>query len=90
MLKTLDVPIANATGWKMASILGDMPIDWFLQHPGSNYVSDKSKGKDAHFARVALENMISQQPIDDVVDFWASAGKIGVGRDLTAFLLLDT
>jgi len=49
-------------------------------------VRDRSAGKAAHKARVQIENLIHAQPIDDVIAFWASAAKLGLGRDITAFL----
>jgi 2-polyprenyl-3-methyl-5-hydroxy-6-metoxy-1,4-benzoquinol methylase len=78
--------IANATGWGCAEILGDFPVDWFLFHPGSNYVRDKSVGKAAHRARVQLENMIHEQPIEHVLQLWSAVARAGFGRDITAFL----
>jgi 2-polyprenyl-3-methyl-5-hydroxy-6-metoxy-1,4-benzoquinol methylase len=78
--------IARHTGWNCTKILGDFPVDWFLFHSGSNYVRDKSLGKDAHQARVQIENLIHTQPIDASVEFWAAAGQLGIGRNLTAFL----
>ncbi|NOR86738.1 MAG: methyltransferase domain-containing protein [Bacteroidales bacterium] len=74
------------TGWECMEIVGDFPIDWFLFHPESNYIRDKSVGKKAHFARIEIENHIHKQPIKDVIKFWSAAAKIGVGRDLTIFL----
>jgi len=79
--------VSDASGWKCVDVLADFPVDWFLFHPGSNYISDKSQGKDAHRARVQLEVIIHQQPIDDVIRFWSGLGKIGMGRDITGFLL---
>lgn len=78
---------ASQTGWQCVEMLGDFPIDWFLFHPGSNYVRDRSVGKAAHKARVQIENLINEQPIDDVIQFWSSAAKLGLGRDITAFLM---
>lgn len=78
--------VANETGWECVEMLGDFPVDWFLFHPGSNYVRDKSVGKAAHKARVQIENIIHKQPIEDVIGFWSAAAKLGVGRDITAFL----
>lgn len=77
---------ARATHWQCLDILGDFPIDWFLFHPGSNYVHDQSLGKAAHRARVQLENLIQQQPINDVINFWSALAKLGFGRVITAFL----
>jgi 2-polyprenyl-3-methyl-5-hydroxy-6-metoxy-1,4-benzoquinol methylase len=78
---------ANETGWECVEMLSDFPVDWFLFHPGSNYVRDKSTGKAAHKARVEIENFIHKQPIEDVIRFWSAAAKIGVGRDITAILI---
>lgn len=77
---------ANKTGWDCVEMLGDFPVDWFLFHPGSNYVRDKSAGKAAHKARVQIENIIHEQPIEDVLRFWSATAKLGIGRDITAFL----
>lgn len=77
---------ANATGWDCVEMLGDFPVDWFLYHPGSNYVKDTSTGKAAHMARVQIENLIHKQPIEDVLSFWSATAKLGVGRDITAYL----
>lgn len=79
--------IANATGWKCAEMLGDFPVDWFLFHPGSNYIRDRLAGKAAHKARVQIENFINKRPIEYVTKFWSSAAKLGLGRDITAFLV---
>lgn len=78
--------IAGHTGWNCARLLGDFPVDWFLFHSGSNYVRDKAQGKETHQARVQIENLIHTQPIDASVEFWAAAGRLGIGRNLTAFL----
>lgn len=78
--------VAYETGWKCLDMLGDFPIDWFLFHSGSNYVRDKALGKFAHKARVQIENLINEQALDGVLDFWSAAAKIGIGRDITAFL----
>lgn len=78
--------LAIATKWKCFEILADFPVDWFLFHPGSNFIREKSAGKAAHIARVQLENLIHQQPIDDVINFWSALAKINFGRSITAFL----
>ncbi len=76
----------SQTGWQCVEMLGDFPVDWYLFHPGSNYIRDQSAGKAAHKARVQIENLISQQPIENVIQFWSSAAKLGLGRDLTVFM----
>lgn len=77
--------ISEATGWQCSEIFGDFPIDWFLFHSGSNYIKDKALGKSAHTARMQLENLIHGMELQDVLAFWSAAGKIGLGRNITAF-----
>lgn len=77
---------ARETGWECVEMLGDFPVDWYLFHPGSNYILDRSAGKPAHMARVQIENLIHDHPIEDVVRFWSAAARLGIGRDITAFL----
>jgi 2-polyprenyl-3-methyl-5-hydroxy-6-metoxy-1,4-benzoquinol methylase len=81
---------ATHTGWGCIDILGDFPVDWFLYHAGSNYIRDKKQGKSAHIARVQLENLIHTHPIEDVIQFWSAAAKIGVSRCITAILKPQT
>lgn len=78
--------IARHTAWDPALMLGDFPVDWLLFHPGSNYIRDRQQGKPAHRARVQIENLIHSQPLERSVAFWAAAGELGVGRNITAFL----
>lgn len=78
--------VARETGWSCVEVLADFPIDWFLYHSGSNYVQDRNQGKAAHHARVQIENLVHERPIDDVVRLWSAMAKLGLGRDITAFL----
>jgi len=80
--------MAEALGWDCLELLGDFPVDWFLFNSASNYIQNRSLGKSAHIARVQIENMLNSQPSDQLLQFWASAGRLGIGRDLTVFLRL--
>jgi 2-polyprenyl-3-methyl-5-hydroxy-6-metoxy-1,4-benzoquinol methylase len=78
---------AEATGWKCREIIGDFPIDFFLLHSGSNYVRDRANGPLAHQARIELELMLSNNNSQDTInEFYRSLARVGLGRDLTAFL----
>jgi 2-polyprenyl-3-methyl-5-hydroxy-6-metoxy-1,4-benzoquinol methylase len=81
------VSVAQATGWKAHDILADFPIDWFLLHPGSNYVRDRARGPAAHQARVRLELMLGDRPHALANQFYSALARVGLGRNLTAFLL---
>jgi 2-polyprenyl-3-methyl-5-hydroxy-6-metoxy-1,4-benzoquinol methylase len=76
----------SSAGFKVLEVLGDFPIDLFLLHTGSNYVNNKSLGKEAHKARVRMENFISENKREDITQFFSSLAKVGLGRDLTIFL----
>jgi 2-polyprenyl-3-methyl-5-hydroxy-6-metoxy-1,4-benzoquinol methylase len=80
------ISISKGAGWECLEMLGDFPVDCFLFNPKSNYIYDHSFGKSAHRARVQIENMIQKQPIIDVVSFYSALAKIGLGRNITAFL----
>lgn len=56
------VATTEAAGLRCLDVLADFPIDWFLLHSGSNYVRDRALGVEAHRARIALENLLDQQP----------------------------
>jgi 2-polyprenyl-3-methyl-5-hydroxy-6-metoxy-1,4-benzoquinol methylase/RimJ/RimL family protein N-acetyltransferase len=77
--------IGAATGYQIQHLIGDFPIDMFLYHPGSNYVTNKSLGPAAHMARVQLENLLAERPIQQINDFYEAMAQVGLGRDLTGF-----
>tara|TARA_Y100000590_G_scaffold470606_1_gene666836 strand:+ start:796 stop:1686 length:891 start_codon:yes stop_codon:yes gene_type:complete len=79
--------ITENTGWNSADIIADFPVDLFLLHHGSNYIQDKKNGKPAHRARIASEIMLSKRNIQDVIQYYRSMAKVGMGRDLTGFFI---
>lgn len=80
------ISTSKQMGWIAKEMISDFPVDWFLFHQGSNYVRDKSVGKDAHFARIQIERLLQQNDPDDLINFWSALAKVGVGRNLTIFL----
>jgi len=78
---------ARATGWRTATTMADFPIDWFLVHSGSNYVRNRELGPEAHRARISLENLLAEQPVAQVNKFYEAMAQVGMGRDITAFLI---
>ena len=78
--------LAQDTGWRCHDVLADFPIDWFLFHPGSNYVRDRTAGGGAHRARIAIENLVGAQPVNLVNNFYSAMAAVGFGCDITAFL----
>jgi len=76
--------ILGYNGLIVRDLISDFPIDWYLFHPGSNYINNPSIGKQAHLSRVLIENMLQTNDISDVVSFYRTLAKLGAGRDLTA------
>lgn len=79
--------LGASTGWDCPHLLGDFPVDWFLFNTHSNYIANPEKGKAAHHARIALEQLILEAAPEDAVAFFSSIARIGMGRDLTAIFM---
>jgi len=77
------------SGYIVRDLISDFPIDWYLFHPGSNYIKNSSNGKPAHSSRVMIENMLHSNDISKVVSFYRSLAQLGAGRDLTVVAGLD-
>lgn len=75
---------AAATGWRCARVLADFPIDWFLGNPESEYISDRSKGRGAHQARIAIDSILAEQPVEAVNTLYEALAAVGMGRQFTA------
>lgn len=78
--------ISINTGWDVMGVQSDFPVDFYLAHPGSNYVSDPDKGADAHRARIMLESIIGASGVAVANKFYSSLAEVGLGRNITAFL----
>ncbi|OGU66357.1 MAG: hypothetical protein A2499_18995 [Stygiobacter sp. RIFOXYC12_FULL_38_8] len=78
--------LSKRLGYAQQFYLADFPIDLYLLNDNSNYVSDKTKGKQAHLSRIEFINLICEHDLSNATDFLLSLGNIGFGRNLTAFL----
>lgn len=79
--------VAQATGYSCEEIIGDFPIDFLLLHEGSNYVRDRTKGPAAHQARLRMELLLGRRDHEQVNRYYAAMAEVGLGRDLTAFMV---
>lgn len=73
-------------GYTLVDAFSDFPIDFFLLHPGSNYVMDSKKGPSAHQARLMYDLMIAQEGMDKYINFYRSMFQVGLGRNITIML----
>jgi hypothetical protein len=73
----------------MVDMVADFPIDIFLANAHSNYVLDRSKGKQAHAVRVKLENLFHEVSPEKTIDFYRSMAELGFGRQISGFFKLN-
>lgn len=78
--------IAEHSGWKPVGVLADFPIDWFLANHHSNYVVNKQVGKQAHYARVAIDNLLHEVSVLQTNRLYETLADLGMGRQIVAFL----
>ena len=78
--------LVGKSGFQCGDMLADFPIDWFIANEESNYISKKSAGKGAHTARLAIENLMAEKPVDQINRFYRELANLGLGRGITAFL----
>jgi len=80
--KTLALLLARM-GFAVKVGYASFPIDWFLMHPGSNYVATPGAGKDAHRARMAIDLILAEQGMDAFLNLARALFACGAGRSLT-------
>ena len=73
-------------GFDLLDAYSDFPIDWYLLHPGSNYVADPQNGKAAHRARLMLDLMIAESGIDSYLAVYRALFAANIGRDVTVLI----
>lgn len=79
--------LAAHTGWHVAKIIGDQPIDLNLLNPATNYVMDRTAGKGAHQTRLAQDNfLLRTAPLPAVAAYYEALAGVGLGRSIVAFL----
>ncbi|MBI5694780.1 MAG: class I SAM-dependent methyltransferase [Nitrospirae bacterium] len=75
-------------GFETVRVLVDFPVETYLVNQFSNYWADRSRGKQAHYSRIMIENFLVNQDMDSYIDYMAAAARCGFGRDTTAFVRL--
>ena len=71
-------------GFSILDAYSDFPIEMYLLHPASNYISDRERsGPEAHQARLLFDLLITEMGLDAYLDFYRSMFKVGQGRNIT-------
>jgi SAM-dependent methyltransferase len=76
-------PLLERMGFAVKVGYASFPIDWFLMHPGSNYVADPKAGKGAHRARLAIDLVLAEQGMDAYLGLAKALFACNAGRSLT-------
>jgi 2-polyprenyl-3-methyl-5-hydroxy-6-metoxy-1,4-benzoquinol methylase len=75
--------LLNRLGFESRLAYASFPIDWFLMHPGSNYVADPGAGKPAHRARMAIDLLLAEAGLPAYLALAEALFGCGAGRSLT-------
>jgi hypothetical protein len=78
-------PALEKTGFEVQRLMTDFPIEIFLFNLHSNYVQDRSRGKEAHLARIRVDNFLVEQGLDTYVAMMSGAARCSFGRTVIAF-----
>lgn len=80
--------ICEYNGWKTKKVISDFPIEWYLADNHSNYVNTRQLGKEAHHARIFIENFLHNNQKNNpgnLINFYESMAKVGMGRQIIGF-----
>jgi SAM-dependent methyltransferase len=78
--------VAKSCGFDVVDGVSDFPIEMYLWGGAENYVTEKTKGKFAHQARVSLDLFFSRNGLHKYLQFYRAAFQIGIGRNICAVL----
>lgn len=70
-------------GFRVLDGFCSFPIDWFLHHPGANYVADPAAGKLAHRARMRLDRILAENGVAAFHGLGQALFACGAGRSVT-------
>lgn len=76
----------ESLGFEVVDIYSGFPVDFFLFHPGANYVRDKSAGKAAHEARIAIDLLLARNGMDAFHQMAQATARCGAGRVFTMLI----
>ncbi len=79
------INLANEVGFRHELTISDNPVDFNLVNPDTNYNLDKTKGKNAHRARVEIDNLMHSISVEKAVNYFKALADLGMGRNLIGF-----
>lgn len=73
-------------GFEVRDLYSDFPIEYYLFHPGSNYVQHAEAGRAAHQARIRITALLQRNGMGAYHELCRAQAKCGVGRAFTLVL----
>ncbi|MBN1636168.1 MAG: hypothetical protein JW920_06615, partial [Deltaproteobacteria bacterium] len=80
----------NDMGFFVHAVVADNPIDLNLLNDNSNYIEDRTKGKNTHLFRVRMDNFLASIDEEKLLMLYEIFGSMGVGRDLTYYCRIQS
>lgn len=80
--------VMAAHDFKIVKLLGSFPLDMYLLNEHSNYWKDRSKGKEAHQARMLLETLLAERDIKSYINLMEAFASCSLGRSIVAYVTL--
>ncbi len=78
------VRFLSSKRFEIIDAFSDFPIDIFLLHSGSNYITDKENGFEANRARMQHDILLSgKYGLSRYLDYYRAMFRVGLGRDIT-------
>ena len=76
-------PLLDRLGFDLKLGFATFPIDWYLMHPGSNYIADPTAGKGAHRARMAIDLILAREGMAAYLNLAKALFGCNAGRSVT-------
>lgn len=76
-------------GFKILSLQADYNIEQFILNKHSNYVRDKSLGKQAYMSRILNTNYLARNDVSKLMSLMEISAELDFGRLLTTYVKLD-
>ncbi len=82
----MGIKFAEECGLDVCDVYSDFPIEFYLFHPGSNYVRTPDAGRAAHSARVRLTALLAKRGLEAFHALGQAQARCGIGRAFTMVL----
>ena len=77
--------LLNDLGYKVELMISDFPIEVFLVNQSSNYNKNRELGKNAHLARVEMDNFLFDEGIEKYINYFQASASINFGRQIIMY-----